>query len=214
MHVTDIEVEMQLKQQEVAVLQQAMEQLTQEREAENRELMANSGKHIEDVSDRQKRRKLAKFRESATKALWFAETFGLEIESITAKTASSGKELLIPLHSERGNHPSTAPSSSPSTSKALAERNSQSNVMQTLYLLERFGVSDEFYHELTQVRSILLLSAMLCVYIPHVYLYRYTLSWPGATESSKCAKKLERTLTLNRYLLRSMVFIAISSQLW
>jgi len=54
MHVTDIEVEMQLKEQEVAVLQQAMEQLTQEREAENRELMANSGKHIEDVSDRQK----------------------------------------------------------------------------------------------------------------------------------------------------------------
>ena len=213
MHVTDIEVEMQLKEQEVAVLRQAMEQLTQEREAENRELMANSGKHIEDVSHRQKRRKLAKFRESAMKALWFAETFGLEIESITAKTASSDKELLIPLHSECGNHPSTAPSSSPSTSKALAERNSQSNVMQT-YLLERFGVSDEFYHELTQVRSILLLSAMLSVYIPRVYLYRYTLSWPGATESNKCAKKLERTLTLNRYLLCSMVFIAISSQLW
>ena len=54
MHVTDTEVEMQLKEQEVAVLRQAMEQLTQEREAENRELMANSGKHIEDVSRRQK----------------------------------------------------------------------------------------------------------------------------------------------------------------
>jgi len=46
MHVTDIEVEMQLKEQEVAFLRQAMEELTQEREAENRELMANSGKHI------------------------------------------------------------------------------------------------------------------------------------------------------------------------
>jgi len=32
MHVTDIEVEMQLKEQEVAVLRQVMEQLTQERQ--------------------------------------------------------------------------------------------------------------------------------------------------------------------------------------
>ena len=38
----DVGVEMQSKEQEVAVLQQAMEQLMAEREAENRELMTNS----------------------------------------------------------------------------------------------------------------------------------------------------------------------------
>ena len=66
MQVTDTEEVMRSKEQEVAVLQQAMEQLMQERGAENREVMANSGKHIDEVSDRHKRRKLAKFKESAT----------------------------------------------------------------------------------------------------------------------------------------------------
>ena len=72
MQVTDIE-EMRSKEQEVEV-KQAMEHLVQEREAENQGVMTNSGKHIDEVSDRQKRRKLAKFKESPTKALWFAET--------------------------------------------------------------------------------------------------------------------------------------------
>ena len=58
MQLTDIEEVMRSKEQEVAVLQQAIEQLVQEREAENREVMANSGKPIDEISDRQKRRKL------------------------------------------------------------------------------------------------------------------------------------------------------------
>ena len=58
MQLTDIEEVMRSKEQEVAVLQQAIEQLVQEREAENREVMANSGKPINEISDRQKRRKL------------------------------------------------------------------------------------------------------------------------------------------------------------
>ena len=39
--------------------------------------------------------------------------------------------------------------------------------MQTLYLLERFGVSDKFYHELTQVRLKMFLGAEmhLCVQV-------------------------------------------------
>ena len=105
-------------------------------------MMANSGKHIDEVFDRHKRRKLAKFKESATKALWFAETFGLEVESITTRTSNDG-QLVIPISSQQGNHPSVVPASS----KAPTDRNCHSYVMQTLYLLERFGVSDEFYHE-------------------------------------------------------------------
>ena len=58
MQLTDIEEVMRSKEQEVAVLQQAIEQLVQEREAENREVMANSGKPIDEISDRQKWRKL------------------------------------------------------------------------------------------------------------------------------------------------------------
>jgi len=81
---------MRSKEQEVEVLKQAMEHLVQEREAENQGVMTYSGKHIDEVSDRQKWKKLAKFKESATKALWFAETFGLEVESITTKQAMMG----------------------------------------------------------------------------------------------------------------------------
>ena len=88
LQVTDIEEVMRSKEQEVAVLQQAIEHLVQEREAENQEVMANSGKPINEVSDCQKRRKLSKFKQSATKALWFAETFGLEVESITSRSAA------------------------------------------------------------------------------------------------------------------------------
>ena len=112
MQVTDIEEVMRSKEQEVAVLQQAIEHLVQEREAENREVMANSGKPVNQVSDRQKRRKLSKFKQSATKALWFAETFGLEVESITARTSNDGNELVIPLSSQQDNHPSVVPATS------------------------------------------------------------------------------------------------------
>lgn len=178
MQVTDIEEVMRSKEQEVAVLQQAMENLVLEREVENREVMVNSGKPINKVSDRQKRRKLSKFKQSATKALWFAETFGLEVESITARTSNDGNELVIPLSSE-GNHPSVVPA----TSTAPSDRNSHSNVMQTLYLLERFGVSDEFYHELTQVRLKMCFWVLSCVFIiVFTCVYRYTLSWHGATK--------------------------------
>ena len=58
MQLTDIEEVMRSKEQEVAVLQQVIEQLVQEREAENQEVMANSGKPIDEISDRQKWRKL------------------------------------------------------------------------------------------------------------------------------------------------------------
>ena len=73
------------------------------------------GKNIEEVSDCQKRRKLAKFREAATKLCGLLEVWA----SVTAKT-SSGKELLIPLGSVRGNRISTV-SSSTSTSKTPTE---------------------------------------------------------------------------------------------
>ena len=100
---------------------------------------------------------------TATKALWFAETFGLEVETITARTSNDESKLLIPLSSQR-NQPSIVPA----TSAAPTDRNSHSNVMQTLYLLEQFGVSDEFYHELKQIRLKTLLGTELCILFSRV----------------------------------------------
>ena len=83
MQVTGIEEVMRSKEQEVAVLQQAIE-LVQEREAENREVMANYGRPIE-VSDCHKRRKLSKFKESATKALYLRWSQSPQKRSVLAR---------------------------------------------------------------------------------------------------------------------------------
>jgi len=135
--VTDIEEVMRSKEQEVAVLQQAIEQEGSQRTRRCCQTVASRLKF-------QKQKKLVK--EPATKAFWFAEIFGLEVESITTRTSNDGSELVIPLGSQQGKHPSLVPA----TSTAPTDRNCHSNVMQTLYLLEWFGVSDEVYHELTQ----------------------------------------------------------------
>ena len=154
MQVTDIE-EMRSKEQEVEV-KQAMEHLVQEREAENQGVMTNSGKHIDEASDRQKRRSWPSSKNRQPKHCGLRR---LEVESIITKTSNDGHELVIPLGSQQGNHPSIEPA----TSTAPTDRNCHSNVMQTLHLLERFGVSDEFY-EVTQVRLIMLLGTELCIY--------------------------------------------------
>jgi len=58
--------------------------------AENQGVMTNSGKHIDEVSESQKWRKLAKFKESATKVLWFAETLDLRWNLSPQKQAMMG----------------------------------------------------------------------------------------------------------------------------
>ena len=78
------------------------------------------------------------------------------MESITTRTSNDGNELVIPLGSQQGKHPSLVPATSQLRLTGTA-------TPMTLYLLERFGVSDEFYHELTQVR-LLTLDAELCIY--------------------------------------------------
>lgn len=69
---------------------------------------------------------------AAERALSFVSTFGLTLEKVVLKS-SSNNEIEINYHS---------PSSSRSTSVSQSE-----SIDETLYLLEKFGVSDEFYHE-------------------------------------------------------------------
>ena len=61
------------------------------------------------------------------------ESFGLDLQSISVKT-SQGKVIETPMES------------------TTTDVNDDS-VRQTLYLLERFGVSDDFYHELSMANS-------------------------------------------------------------
>lgn len=95
---------------------------------------ANIGLPMHQVSSRQRRRKVLSLKESSHKALWFVETFGLSVESVSLRDSTTGDPLVLSYSS----HP---PSPADSTSDGTLH--------QTLYLLERFGVSDEFYHELS-----------------------------------------------------------------
>jgi len=130
--------QMQDREEEVTTLKQKMAQLLQEREA-----VVNKGKTVEKVSERQRRRKLSHFRSVSEAGLWFAETFGLVLDRLKTHTIESGETVIINFRTTSESqvpHP-------PETSRIVDDF----CAMQTLYLLDRFGVSDEFYHELTQV---------------------------------------------------------------
>ena len=105
-----------------------------------RDEMVHCGKKVEEMSKRHRRRKLLEFGSAAESALWFAESFGLIPESLNVRTSGSGEVISVPLSD------SEQPSTTPECRKV-----DEYVTLQTLYLLDRFGVSDEFYHELTQV---------------------------------------------------------------
>ena len=105
----------------------------------------NLGKVVEHVGVRQQLRKLAHFHDSAETALWFAESFGLIPEALTVRTMSSNDQLTISLgqsNKESGDSPGVS---------ATVREADEFTALQTLYLLDRFGISDEVCHELTQV---------------------------------------------------------------
>jgi len=108
------------------------------------------------VSSRQKRRQLHKLRDFTAKALLFYDSFGLTPENVTC-SLSSGESLAI----------AVGDSASPSGISPSITAEQRDGAKQVLYLLDRFGVSDEFYHELAQVSSwyvrTYLQSSSLCV---------------------------------------------------
>ena len=99
--------------------------------------LQNKGKIIDEVSPRHARRKLSDFRTNAQKALWFTNTFGLEITELHGHT-HSGKPVTVPLTSNSSSQPSS-------------HDGDNYKILQTLYLLDRFGVGDAFYHELSML---------------------------------------------------------------
>lgn len=108
--------------------------------------MVNRGKRYDDLSSRQRRRKLSHFQRAADAALWFSESFGLIPTQLTVRSSFNDDSLTVPLSDTSPPLPDTPP----------VREIDKFCAMQTLYLLDRFGVSDEFYHELTQVCIVLL----------------------------------------------------------
>ena len=106
--------------------------------------VCNTGKKIDEVSPRHARRKLATFRNLFMQALWFGESFGLVPESLKVRKETSGVTQTIPLC--EGTMQKNV-----DTTISAATASDKENVLQILYLLDRFGVSDLFYHELAMV---------------------------------------------------------------
>ena len=78
-------------------------------------------------------------------------SYGLKPTSVMAVT-DTGTPVTLPL--------ATGPSSSPQPAVVPVDHSER-----VLYLLDRYGVSDEFYHELAQVRHI--------VHVYTIYTYMY-----------------------------------------
>ena len=103
----------------------------------------NTGKGIDEVKERQRRRKIMALKESCKKAMWFADSFHLDLASVIFRTRKSKEVLSLDYTQLDPDVPSSSSNSSNNT------------LYQVLYLLDRFGVSDEFYHELSMVNPTL-----------------------------------------------------------
>ena len=127
-------------EEDIQALREEVAQLYCERDNEKCWPEYNTSKKVDEVSPRQKRRKLNQFRSFAEKALWFAESFGLTPQSLTL-SSESDEQYTLQLGTDN--------SRSSTDTKATESAITTASIHETLYLLEKFGVSDEFYHELS-----------------------------------------------------------------
>ena len=97
------------------------------------------------VSPRQARRKVAHVTTLSKQALWFAHSFGLEPEFVQFRKTATRSSLTV--------HLSDDPRSS---TPPQPTEDDKEHILQVLYLLDKFAVSDELYHELR----------MLCPHLP------------------------------------------------
>ena len=102
------------------------------------------GRTITEVGPRQRQRKLEQVRSRGKAALWFMETFGITVQSLNGKT-SDGKLISVDLQKDR----ETQTPEGPRFNRLFDEE--KEAIEQVLFLLDKFYVSDEVYHKLTQI---------------------------------------------------------------
>ena len=108
----------------------------------------NTGKAYDDVQERQKNRKIKVIRDGIKRAVFFCDSFGLDLLSISLKS-KAGKSIVI-------NYDDTAHTTTPSSSSEQEESTCNYGAESVvLYLLDKFGISDEFYQELSMVNPYL-----------------------------------------------------------
>lgn len=128
--------------------------------------VANKGKALSDVKERQRRRKMAHIKESTKCALDFTKSYHIDLQSISFTATDSQDSFVIKytdLNSSQSSQSdssqiqlaSESPSQSTSTQLTLTSspESLETQTPAILYLLDKYGVSDDFYHELTMLNS-------------------------------------------------------------
>ena len=102
---------------------------------EKMEYLQYQGKRVQDVGKKQQSRKLRMLKNRAQCALWFGESFGFKLSQINFKD-------------DKGGNYSVDYNTPPDGSSGLSE-DDQCDLEKVLFLLDKFCVGDECYHELS-----------------------------------------------------------------
>ena len=102
----------------------------------------NCGKHISEVKERQQRRKIKELKSYVEKALWFAETFGLHLNSVKFRD-EAGMSHTIEYNTDV------------ERKKAYQDlsEDDKDKVQQVLFITDTFCIGEAAYHELTMTDS-------------------------------------------------------------
>ena len=103
--------------------------------------LENTGKPVDKVGERQKRRKLKELKTRSERALWFMESFGFKLDSIKIEDLD-GKITEIN-YSENG-------CSSKTNFQQLPE-NDKTTIRALLYIMDKCCVGDSAYHEMSML---------------------------------------------------------------
>jgi hypothetical protein len=110
---------------------------------------------LETVSNKQRKRRISEFSSNAQKALWFSEAFGFHLDTMLV-TDDHANRYKIPLRETNAqvNVPAQIPVQEPSGCAKHYERlttDEKAKVESLLFLVDKFGVSDKFVHEMSMV---------------------------------------------------------------
>ena len=97
----------------------------------NEAALPNHGKKIDQLGERQRLRRIKELKGRADLALWFLESHGLKLTCLKARESNSGKVHTFEYAKEK------------------ITQADEENLEQLLFLLDKFCVSDDLYHELT-----------------------------------------------------------------
>ena len=99
---------------------------------------ANRGSTYDKVSYTQKQRKLKELKTNMERALWFLESFGFNIESLSL-VALDGEKVKLKYNA------------SPKSAYQCLSQEDQDIIKSVVYIMDKFCVSDVAYHELSMV---------------------------------------------------------------